>query len=127
MRRMRIRLLDSDVLLALRDAGGPKRDRAVALPAAGRTISIQMPDQVPGYCRPKAGMGRNEAGEFPDGIRERGQAGRLTPDIHEVGRGVAERYRVDVCDAMIVAAALMHGVPASRAKTSTTASSSRAR
>lgn len=102
------RFFDSNIILYLLD-DGPKRDVAAHLIGEGGTISVQVLNEVLVNCRRKAQMDWEEAGEFLDGIREICEVVSLTPEIHDIGRVLAARYRLAVCDAMIVAASLAHG------------------
>jgi predicted nucleic acid-binding protein len=60
-------------------------------------------------CRRKAEMSRDEAGDFLDGIRDICEVVGVTADIHDIGRALGVRYRLQVHDAMIAAAALASG------------------
>ena len=102
---MRAEFLDTNVILYLLDEG-PKADIAEKLVARGATISVQVLNETLVNCRRKAGMSWQEAGLFLDSLRSLCQVLPLTPEIHEIGRALAERYRLSVYDAMIVAAAL---------------------
>ena len=51
-------------------------------------------------------MSWQEAGLFLDSIRTLCPVVALTPEVHEIGRALGERYGFAVYDAMIVAAAL---------------------
>ena len=102
---MRAEFLDTNVILYLLDEG-PKADIAEKLVARGATISVQVLNETLVNCRRKAGMSWQEAGLFLDSLQSLCQVLPLTPEIHEIGRALAERYRLSVYDAMIVAAAL---------------------
>ena len=105
---MAARFFDTNVPLYLLD-DGPKRDAAHGLIAGGGTISVQVLNEVLVNCRRKAGMSWAEAGAFLDGLREICDVVDLTPEVHDIGRALGERYELAVYDAMIVAAALLHG------------------
>lgn len=102
---MRAEFLDTNIILYLLDEG-PKAMTAERLIAQGATISVQVLNETLVNCRRKAGMSWKEAGMFLDSLRALCQVLPLTPEIHEIGRALAERYRLSVYDAMIVAAAL---------------------
>lgn len=102
---MRAEFLDTNVILYLLDED-PKADIAEKLVARGAKISVQVLNETLVNCRRKAGMSWQEAGLFLDSLRNLCQVLPLTPEIHEIGRALAERYRLSVYDAMIVAAAL---------------------
>ena len=102
------RFLDSNVLLYLLD-DGPKRDVAASILAQGGTISVQVLNEVLVNCRRKAGMDWDEAGAVLDGVRQLCRVVDLTAEMHDVGRALGTRYRLQVYDAMIAAAALVTG------------------
>tara|TARA_R110002049_G_scaffold267936_1_gene444431 strand:- start:5 stop:400 length:396 start_codon:yes stop_codon:yes gene_type:complete len=99
---------DTNVILYLLD-DGPKADRAEAIVGQGPRISVQVLNETLVNCRRKAGLTWDETGSFLVGIQALCPVEDLTLHTHEVGRALAERYRVSVYDAMIVAAALVAG------------------
>ena len=105
---MSSRFLDSNVILYLLD-DGPKRDAAAAFLADGGTISVQVLNEVLVNCRRKAGMGWDEAGAFLDGVRQLCHVVDVTAEVHDVGRALGARYKLQVYDAMIAGAALVAG------------------
>jgi predicted nucleic acid-binding protein len=102
------RFLDSNVILYLLD-DGPKRDRAEVVLAEGGTIGVQVLNEVLMNCIRKAGMDWDEAEAFLEGVRALCPVEPLTEEVHDVGRAVGARYRLQVYDAMIVGAALIAG------------------
>ena len=102
------RFFDSNIILYLLD-DGPKRDVARGLLEGGGTISVQVLNETLVNCRRKAGMSWDEAGDFLGGIRDICDVVSLTPEVHDIGRAIGERYQMGVYDAMIAAAALVHG------------------
>ncbi len=105
---MSAEFLDTNIILYLLD-NGPKADRAEALLLRGPRISVQVLNEALVNCRRKAGLSWDEAGAFLAGIEQLCTVEDLTPRTHAVGRALAERYRLSVYDAMIVAAALLAG------------------
>ena len=99
---------DTNVILYLLD-DGPKADRAEAIVGQGPRISVQVLNETLVNCRRKADLTWDETGSFLVGIQALCPVEDLTLHTHEVGRALAERYRVSVYDAMIVAAALVAG------------------
>ena len=99
---------DTNVILYLLD-DGPKADRAEAIVGQGPRISVQVLNETLVNCRRKADLTWDETGSFLAGIQALCPVEDLTLHTHEVGRALAERYRVSVYDAMIVAAALVAG------------------
>lgn len=102
------RFLDSNVPLYLLD-DGPKRDVAEAVLAEGGAISVQVLNEVLVNCRRKAGLDWDEAGAFLSDVRRLVRVVDLTAEMHDVGRALGARYRLQVYDAMILAAALVTG------------------
>ena len=105
MMRMRAEFLDTNVILYLLD-DGPKAEIAERLISSGAMISVQVLNETLVNCRRKAGLSWQEAGLFLDSLRALCPVVALTPQIHEIGRALGERYGFAVYDAMIVAAAL---------------------
>lgn len=99
---------DTNVILYLLD-DGPKADRAEEILEQGPRISTQVLNETLVNCRRKAGLSWEESATFLGGIRALCPVEPLTAETHDVGRALAERYRLSVYDAMIVAAALIAG------------------
>jgi len=99
---------DTNVVLYLLD-NGPKADRAAAILAQRPRISVQVLNEAMVNCRRKAGLSWDETGAFLSGVRALCPVADVTLQTHDVGRALAERYRLSVYDAMIVAAALVAG------------------
>ena len=102
------RFLDSNVILYLLD-DGPKRDVAAGILVTGGTISVQVLNEVLVNCRRKAGMDWDEAGAFLDEARQLCRVVDLTAEMHDIGRALGARYRLQVYDAMIAGAAVVSG------------------
>lgn len=100
--------LDSNVILYLLD-DGPKSDIAERILSEGGTISVQVLNEVLVNCIRKAGMDWDEAGIVLDGVRALCSVQPLTAEIHDIARALGARYRLQIYDAMIVAAALVAG------------------
>ena len=103
--RMSADFYDTNVILYLLDEG-PKADIAERLLAQKGMISVQVFNETLVNCRRKAAMSWEEAGMFLTGIRSLCQVCDLTPEVHDIGRALGERYGFSIYDAMIVAAAL---------------------
>lgn len=99
---------DTNVILYLLD-DGPKADRAEAILGQGPRISVQVLNEAMVNCRRKAGLSWADTGAFLAGIQSLCPVEDLTLQTHQVGRALAERYRLSVYDAMIVASALIAG------------------
>jgi predicted nucleic acid-binding protein len=105
---MRGDFFDTNVVLYLLD-DSPKADIAERLLRGGGTISVQVLNETLVNCLRRAAMSHAEAGAFLSGIRAVCEVTDLTPRVHDIGRAVAERYRLSVYDSMIVGAALVAG------------------
>ena len=99
---------DTNVVLYLLD-DGPKADVAERLLGRGGIVSVQVLNEALVNCRRKAGMSWGETVEFLDAVQRLCTVTGLTIETHTLGRALAERYRLSVYDAMIVAAALLAG------------------
>lgn len=100
------RFFDTNIVLYLLDTGEKAR-LAEDLLRDGGVISVLVLNEALVNCIRKAGMTWDEAGEFLYAIRELCTVVDLTPDLHDLGRALGERYGLSVYDAMIVAAALV--------------------
>lgn len=105
---MSVEFADTNVVLYLLD-DGPKADRAEVILGQGPRISVQVLNESLVNCRRKAGLGREEAAAFLEGVRALCPVEDLTVQTHDVGRALAERYGFSIYDAMIVASALVAG------------------
>lgn len=101
---------DTNVVLYLLD-DGPKAEMAERLLGRGGIVSVQVLNEALVNCRRKAGMSWDETVEFLDAVQRLCTVTGLTVETHTLGRALAERYRLSVYDAMIVAAALLAGAP----------------
>jgi len=99
---------DTNIVLYLLD-DGPKAERAETILEQGPRISVQVLNETLVNCRRKAGLSWEETGAFLAGVRALCSVEDMTPQTHDVGRALAERYGLSICDAMIAAAALLAG------------------
>ena len=86
-----------------------RADQAEAVVRAGGLISVQVLNEITNVMRRKLSMSWTEINEVMALIRSICPAEPLTVEIHDRSRLVAEQYRLNVYDAMIVAAALITG------------------
>ncbi|HSM23014.1 MAG TPA: PIN domain-containing protein [Rubrivivax sp.] len=100
---------DTNVLLYLVSADARKADVAEALLANGGHVSVQVLNEFASVARRKAGLSWSEIGELLDHVRQVCTVHPLTVDVHDVARGLAERYRLAFYDALIVASAVKAG------------------
>lgn len=105
---MRAEFFDTNVILYLLDKN-EKAKTAEQLLAQQGVISVQVLNETVANCRRKAKMTWEETAIFMSGVRRLCDICDLTPDLHDLGRALAQRYGFSVYDAMIVAAALMSG------------------
>jgi len=101
--------IDTNILLYLLSADADKADRAELIVRKGGLISVQVLNEMTNVARRKLAMPWREINEVLALIRSVCPVESLTIDTHDRGRRVAERYRLSVYDAMIVAAALLAG------------------
>lgn len=103
------RFLDTNVLLYLLSAEGPKADRAEAELLEGGVVSVQVLNEFAAVALRKLGMSLAETREALGAIRAACAVVPVTEQTHELGLDIAERYRLSVYDTMIAASALMAG------------------
>ncbi|SCY09350.1 Predicted nucleic acid-binding protein, contains PIN domain [Nitrosospira sp. Nl5] len=101
--------IDSNVLLYLLSADPAKANRAEEVMQAGGVINVQVLNEIANVMRCKLSMSWREINDVLALIRAICPAEPLTAEVHDRGRLVAERYGLNVYDAMIVAAALVTG------------------
>ena len=103
------RFFDTNVLLYLLSADAAKADRAEELLVQGGHISVQVLNEFAAIAIRKLKMSHAEVRETLAPIRAVCTVNSLGEDDHELGMQLAERYRLSVYDAMIVASALAAG------------------
>ena len=100
---------DTNVLLYLLSADAAKADRAEALVAGGGVISVQVLNEFAAVATRKLAMPWAEVRDVLSPIRAICRVEPLIVETHERGLSLAERYNLSVCDAMIIASALLAG------------------
>jgi predicted nucleic acid-binding protein len=103
------RFFDTNVLLYLLSGDAAKADRAEALIADGGTLSVQVLNEFAAVASRKLGMAWPEIREFLAELRAVCRVVPLDVETHEAGLSLAERRRLPVYDALIVASALRAG------------------
>ncbi len=98
---------DTNVLLYLLSENAEKADRAETIVAVGGTISVQVLNEFAAVARRKLSLSHSEIREVLDPIRTLCRVEPLTPHTHDLAMQMAERYRVSIYDALIIAAALL--------------------
>jgi predicted nucleic acid-binding protein len=97
---------DTNVLLYLASPDREKAQRAEEILSAGGTISVQVLNEMANVCRRKMQLSWNDTRTFLGTFRELLVVAPVTIDTHVDALTLAERYRLAVYDALIVAAAL---------------------
>lgn len=100
---------DTNVVLYLLSADAAKADRAEELIALGGTVSVQVLNEFVAVASRKLRMPWSEIRDVLDQIRAVCAVEPMTIETHESALHIAERYRLSICDALIVSAALLSG------------------
>ena len=101
--------LDTNILVYASLIGDPKAAMGKALRDKGGIISVQVLNELANVLIRKAKWPWNDVRESLTLTRSLLEVVPLTEIIHETGLRLAERYRLSIYDAMIVAAALESG------------------
>ena len=99
--------IDTNVLLYLLSGDPEKADRAEEILRAGGWISVQVLNELASVAHRKLGMTWGEINEFLGLVRSLCLVDSLTPETHDRGMALADRYGLGVYDSMIAAAALL--------------------
>lgn len=105
---MSVKFFDTNIILYLLDHG-PKVLIAERLLSSGGIISVQVLNETLVNCRRKTDMTWHDIAQFIDAMRQLCSVTNLTEQTHELGRAIAERYKLSIYDSMIVATALESG------------------
>jgi predicted nucleic acid-binding protein len=100
---------DTNVLLYLLSSDLDKAQRAEKIVEHGGIISIQVLNELTNVTHRKLRMPWSEINEVVSLLKSICIIKPLTLEVHEKGRYFAERYQLNVYDAMIVAAAFVCG------------------
>jgi len=100
---------DTNVLLYLLSADPAKADRAEALVASGGRVSVQVLNEFAAVASRRLGMGWDEIRTVLDGVRGVCGVDPVTTQVHDRATRIAQRHRMGIYDACIVAAALEAG------------------
>lgn len=101
--------LDTNVLIYLLSQDTAKADRVEALLARPSVISIQILNEIAAVATRKFALSFVELREILETVRAACTVEPLTIETHERGLEVAERFRLSIYDAMVVASALQAG------------------
>jgi predicted nucleic acid-binding protein len=97
--------LDTNVLLYLLSADAAKADRAEELVAAGGVISVQVLNEFAAVATRKLAMDIAAVRDILATVRAVCDVTPLDIDTHDRALDLAERFRLSIYDALIVAAA----------------------
>jgi predicted nucleic acid-binding protein len=97
---------DTNVLIYLASSDSMRAGRAETILSGGGTISVQVLNELANFARRKMRLSWQETRAFLSMIRGLLLVSPITTEIHENGLAVAERYKLSIYDAMIVASAL---------------------
>jgi predicted nucleic acid-binding protein len=100
---------DTNILLYLVSGNTAKAQCAEDLVSEGGVISVQVLNEFASVAARKLHMPISEIREFLEPIRMICSTASITPETHERGLELAERYGFSIYDAMIVASALLAG------------------
>jgi predicted nucleic acid-binding protein len=100
---------DTNVMLYLLSSDNAKADAAEELLATGGMISVQVLNEFTAVATRKLKMSWPEIEEILAQVRLVCPVQPLTVATHERALAVAQRYRLSIYDALIVAAALLAG------------------
>ena len=103
------RFFDTNILLYVAGTSKDKAEQAKRLIADGGLISVQVLNEIANAARRKMNLDWDETHAFLDALRALLVVRPLTAEIHDAGLDIAERYRLSIYDAMIVASALDAG------------------
>ena len=98
---------DTNVLVYIASGRTEKADRAERLVRDGGTVSVQVLNEITNVARRKMRLSWDETGAFLSLIRGLLPVEPVTLITHEAGLALAQRYRLSIYDAMIVASALL--------------------
>lgn len=100
---------DTNTLLYVASQDTAKAERAEDLIRIGGVISVQVLNEMANVARRKMRLDWDEIRVLLGNFRDVLQVNAMTLEIHNAGLAVAERYKLSIYDAMIVASALDAG------------------
>ncbi|MCK1733370.1 PIN domain-containing protein [Bradyrhizobium sp. 138] len=100
---------DTNVLVYLVSSDATKADRAEQALSQGGVISVQVLNELANVARRKMQLSWQETYTYLDSLRGLLTVHPVTLDIHDTGLELAERYGMQIYDAMIAASALHAG------------------
>lgn len=100
---------DTNVLVYMVSGDGTRSEPAAALVRAGGVVSVQVLNEYTSVMRRKMSADWTQIDVNLAAVRATCSIVPVTADVRERGRWYAERYKLGVHDAMIVAAAALAG------------------
>lgn len=100
---------DTNVLVYLASADTAKADQAEAVLADGGAISVQVLNEFTNVARRKMQLSWTDTHAFLSVVRDLLDVHPVTVETHDTGLQLAERYGIQIYDAMILASALAAG------------------
>jgi predicted nucleic acid-binding protein len=97
---------DTNVLLYLASNDSERVERTEVLLSSGGTISVQVLNEIANVCRRKMRLPWSETRSFLSTLRALLAVDSVTVETHKHALEVAERNRLSIYDALIVASAL---------------------
>ncbi len=97
---------DTNTLLYIAGSDPAKAARTEELVDGGGTISVQVLNEMANVARRKMQLDWNETHTLLETFRDLLTVKPITVQVHDLGLAMAERYRLSLYDAMIVASAL---------------------
>ena len=101
--------IDTNILLYLLSADTHKADKVEAVIRSDSLISVQVLNETASVAKRKLGLPWTEINEILALIRSLCPVEPLSVETHDKGMHIAQRYRLNVFDSMILAAALQAG------------------
>jgi predicted nucleic acid-binding protein len=98
---------DTNVLLYLLSPEAAKADRAEALVGRGGVISVQVLNEFASVATRKLSVSLPEIREILSTVRTLCDVVPLSTETHDLSLDLAERYRLSIFDAVIIAAAIL--------------------
>jgi predicted nucleic acid-binding protein len=98
---------DTSVLLYLLSEDDVKANKVEEILSAGGVISVQVLNEFTSVATRKLAMPLADVREVLNTVRTLCRTDSLTPEVHDRGVDIAQRYRFSFYDSMIVAAALL--------------------
>ena len=101
--------IDTNVLVYLLSGDAAKADRAEQVVARGGVLSVQVMNEFASVATRKLRMRVAEVAEVLLAVRSLCTIVPIDEETHDLGMRIAQRHRLSIYDAMIVAAARLAG------------------